>query len=103
MFGFVTASFKELSKEQKTRYSAVYCGICRAIADHSGQLARMNLSYDMTFILMLLNSLYEPEISHSTGRCITHPFEKHEIRRSFFSDSCLRYLYLVIPDASSNM
>ena len=76
MFGFVTASFKELSKEQQKRYRAVYCGICRAIADSSGQLARMNLSYDMTFLALLLMSLYEPQEQLGTSRCAVHPLSK---------------------------
>ena len=29
MFGYVTASWKELSKEEKERYGSIYCGICR--------------------------------------------------------------------------
>ena len=31
MFGYVTASWKELSKQEQERYGAVYCGICRRI------------------------------------------------------------------------
>jgi len=46
----------------------------------------LTLSYDMTFILMLLTSLYEPENRYSTGRCVAHPFEKHEIRRNICTD-----------------
>ena len=30
MFGLVTASLSELSPEEKTRYQAVYCGICQS-------------------------------------------------------------------------
>ena len=29
MFGYVTASLKELAEEERKRYNAVYCGICR--------------------------------------------------------------------------
>ena len=31
MFGYVTASLKELDDDTKKRYGAVYCGICRRI------------------------------------------------------------------------
>ena len=73
MFGFVTASPKELSKEQQKRYNAVYCGICRQIRIRSSQTARMALSYDMAFLALLLMSLYEPEELSGDRACALHP------------------------------
>lgn len=73
MFGFVTASFKELSKEDQNRYQSVYCGICRDIRSRSGQLSRLSLSYDMTFLALLLMSLYEPEEESGKHACALHP------------------------------
>ena len=61
MFGYVTASWKELTASEKDRYSSIYCGICRRIRAQSGQTARIALSYDMAFLAALLMSLYEPE------------------------------------------
>ena len=52
MFGYVTASWKELSKQEQERYGAVYCGICRRIRSQSGQGARLGLSYDMAFLFI---------------------------------------------------
>jgi hypothetical protein len=40
----------------------------------------------MTFILMLLTGLYEPEGTYGEEKCIIHPFNKHEVRRNLFSD-----------------
>lgn len=73
MFGFVTASYKELTKEQQMRYNAVYCGICRQIRIRSSQSARMALSYDMAFLALLLMSLYEPEEVSGNRACALHP------------------------------
>ena len=73
MFGFVTANWKELNKEQTARYGAVYCGICRQIRDRSSQSARLGLSYDMAFLALLLMSLYEPEETSGTRACGLHP------------------------------
>lgn len=75
MFGFVTANVKELTLEQKTRYNAVYCGICRQIRDRSSQLSRLGLSYDMAFLALLLMSLYEPEEISGEGACALHPLK----------------------------
>lgn len=74
MFGFVSASFQELTPQQRSRYGGIYCGICRCIGRQSSQLARMGLQYDMAFLALLLMSLYEP--GEQTGRlhCACHPF-----------------------------
>ena len=76
MFGLVTANFKELTKEQKNRYGAVYCGICRQIRQRSSQLSRLGLSYDMAFLALLLMSLYEPEETGGDNACMLHPIQK---------------------------
>lgn len=73
MFGFVTANLSELTQEEKSRYTAVYCGICRQIRARSSQSARLSLSYDMAFLGLLLMSLYEPEEASGKRACGLHP------------------------------
>lgn len=73
MFGYVTASVKELTKEQSQRYNQVYCGICRQIRERSSSLSRLGLSYDMAFLALLLMSLYEPEETTGDRACALHP------------------------------
>ena len=75
MFGLVTASVSELTKDQKVRYGSVYCGICRQIRMRSSQLSRLGLSYDMAFLALLLMSLYEPEENSGTRACGLHPIK----------------------------
>ena len=76
MFGYVTASIKELDQDMQQRYSAVYCGICRRIRIQSGNVARLGLSYDMAFLALLLMSLYEPEETSGDKACLMHPIRK---------------------------
>lgn len=76
MFGFVSANYEELSDAQKTRYIAVYCGICRAIRAQASQTARLALRYDMAFLALLHMSLYEPEEVSGPSACILHPIKK---------------------------
>ncbi len=73
MFGYVMANLPELDKQQKKRYSAVYCGICRRIRDCASNTARLGLSYDMAFLALVLMSLYEPEETGGTHACLLHP------------------------------
>ena len=87
MFGLVTANWKELDKDQRSRYSGVYCGICLRIREQSGQVARVSLSYDMAFLALLLMSLYEPEEASGTHRCPMHPLQK----RQWYDNEFIRY------------
>ena len=87
MFGYVTANWKELTKEQQTRYGAVYCGICRCIREQSSNLSRLGLSYDMAFLALLLMSLYEPEETSGGNACILHPIKK----RPWVENEFVRY------------
>ena len=75
MFGFVTANVRELEKEQRLRYNAVYCGICRQIRERSSQMCRLGLSYDMAFLALFLMSLYEPKEVSGDRACGLHPIK----------------------------
>ena len=75
MFGYVTTIPTELSKERNDRYQAFYCGLCHTLWQRYGNLGRATLSYDMTFLMILLSSLYEPEETVAAGRCPPHPIK----------------------------
>ena len=62
-----------LSEEEKERYRAVYCGLCLALRDRYGQLSRACLTYDLTFFVLLCNSLHEPAETQGTSHCVMHP------------------------------
>ena len=73
MFGYLVAAPGELTEEQYMRYRACYCGLCRCIRERHGQAARLSLTYDMTFLTLLLSSLYEPEERGGEDTCLAHP------------------------------
>lgn len=87
MFGYVTANWKELTREQKDRYGSIYCGICREIKAQNGSTARISLSYDMAFLSALLMSLYEPEEISGKNACLIHPVS----RRPWVDNEFIRY------------
>ena len=87
MFGYVTANWKELTKEQQNRYGSVYCGICRRIREQSGNVARLGLSYDMAFLALLHMSLYEPAGVTGKNGCLMHPVK----RRPWVDNPYIRY------------
>lgn len=77
MFGHVQANLEDLSKEEQQRYQAAYCGLCHTLGRRHGFWTRLALTYDLTFLSLLLSSLYEPEECCGSCRCIAHPCKKH--------------------------
>ena len=87
MFGYITPRLDEVEPEEKDRFRAMYCGLCRSLGRSCGQRCRLCLSYDMTFLALLLSSLYEPAEEEDSARCPAHPV--HE--RAYVSCECLDY------------
>lgn len=71
MFGYVLPSQVRLTEEDKGRFSATYCGLCRTLGRRYGAAARMILNYDFTFLALLLAEPEEGEKVHC--RCVPHP------------------------------
>lgn len=86
MFGYININQPELKIREYTRYRGFYCGLCRSLYENYGITSRLSLSYDITFLVMLLTSLYEPETQESFVRCPAHPIHKHLELRNKFSD-----------------
>ena len=78
MFGYLDVNRNMLTEEQVERWKAVYCGLCRSLQEKRGALGRVTLSNDMTFLSMLLSSLYEPAERSGKGSCPVHPFAQRE-------------------------
>lgn len=76
MFGYITIDKPELKVKEFYRYKAYYCGLCRALKEEYGFKGRMTLTYDMTFLVIFLTSLYESENRELKTRCPVHPVKK---------------------------
>lgn len=78
MFGYVNVYQDELKVWQYKRFRAYYCGLCRAIGRLGSQAARLGLSYDMTFLAILLSALDPAPSETEQKACAAHPFHKRE-------------------------
>ena len=86
MFGYIVINKDEMKFKEFDIYHSYYCGLCRSLKERYGIPGQFSLSYDMTFVLMLLSSLYEPETEEYECRCAMHPMEKHLVRRNVLTD-----------------
>lgn len=60
MFGYVLPFKPELKIKEYQIFKAYYCSVCKSIGDKS-IISRFALTYDMTFLSLLLSSIYEDE------------------------------------------
>lgn len=90
MFGYVIVNAQALSPQATAHYQASYCGLCHALGQYHGLSGRLTLSYDLTFLNVLLASLYEDEhpFTQSKARCPIHPLRKKEWRTNAHTAYC---------------
>lgn len=79
MFGYVTPLKGELKVKDFGRFKCYYCGLCCHIKENFGNLPRISLNYDMTFLGLLLDALNPDEIEVTSHRCMLHPSEKKTV------------------------
>lgn len=85
MFGYIVINKDELKIKDYNLYRSFYCGLCQELKRDFGHVGQLSLSYDMTFIILLLTALYEEELTRDTCKCIAHPFEKHPVSSNTFT------------------
>ena len=88
MLGYMMFRRDELRFREYDRYRTFYCGLCHAIGERCGTVGRLALSYEMTFLALLLNSLYDDPLKSGEKRCILHPFRKQPIHSGETIDYC---------------
>lgn len=82
MFGYVTVCEPELKMKDFRKYRSYYCGLCQELKEKYGFSGQMTLTYDMTFAIILLTSLYESDTKTEQRHCKVHPVKKRTMRRN---------------------
>ena len=86
MFGYISINQAEMKFKDYDIYHSYYCGLCRVLKKNYGRCGQMTLSYDMTFLIILLTGLYEPDTKTETAACAAHPLKKHTVRTNELTD-----------------
>ena len=86
MFGYVMINKGDLKVRELETYQSFYCGLCQKLKERYGLSGQLTLSYDLTFVVILLTGLYEPKVKKGTTHCVIHPLKKQPIQVDVFSD-----------------
>ena len=76
MFGYVRINKMDLTFREYEHYKAYYCGLCKYLKRNHTELSRMTISYDITFLIVLLSSIYQPSAQVFHEKCIVDPVKK---------------------------
>jgi len=98
MFGYVTVNYKKLTPEERKEYKKNYCSLCSALYNNFGRQGSRTLSFDMTFLAVLLNSIYDDEtVKGDAGadsaepqkvKCPAFPFKKRIVQKNDVFEYC---------------
>ncbi len=72
MFGYIRVDTPYLYIKDDNLYRAMYCGVCKGIAEVCGHTARMGLSYDVTFLSVVLHNILGEDVKIEKQHCLTH-------------------------------
>lgn len=69
MLGYVKTYKPELKIKDYEAYRGLYCSLCRTLGRQYGVMSRLLLSYDVTFLLVVLLSVKNALPTFKKGRC----------------------------------
>jgi len=78
MFGYIVANIDKLTDKEIQHYRSCYCGLCKTLGSRHGSISRITITYDMTFLVLFLSSLYDTDYTIEMERCIIHPLKPHK-------------------------
>lgn len=79
MFGYVRPEKPVLLMRDFALYKAVYCGLCKSLGRRYGQISRVAVTFDMTFLAIVLMAFAPEDPSVREEGCILNPIKKKPI------------------------
>lgn len=76
MFGYVEPDKPELKMREFDIFRGYYCSLCKTIGRRYGQISRLSLNYDLTFLYVLLDAMSPIPVNGKREHCIAHPMKR---------------------------
>lgn len=81
MFGYIKPDEPYLYKKDDVLYKALYCGTCKCLGKNCGQRARFTLTYDITFLSLIIHNIKGVDVEIKKSHCVTHFFRKRPMAK----------------------
>ena len=88
MFGYVYPSKIDLTFRDFFKFRAYYCGVCKSLKKNYGEFSRLCLNYDITFLALLLSSVYTDSENPTYEKCIVSPLKNKKIIINEYTEYC---------------
>ena len=76
MFGYVRINKMDLTFREYENYKGYYCGLCKYLKENHGEISRIGLNYDITFLIVILSAIYKPKTNIFEEVCLVSPFKR---------------------------
>ena len=76
MFGYVRINKMDLTFREYDYYKGYYCGLCKYLKENHGEISRLSLNYDITFLIVILTAIYKVKSTITEERWIANPLKK---------------------------
>ena len=76
MFGYVRINKMDLTFREYENYKGYYCGLCKYLKENHGEISRIWLNYDITFLIVILSAIYKPKTNIFEEVCLVSPFKR---------------------------
>ena len=76
MFGYVRINKMDLTFREYENYRGYYCGLCKYLKENHGEISRIGLNYDITFLIVILSAIYKPKTNIFEEVCLVSPFKR---------------------------
>lgn len=102
MFGYINIYKDELKVKDYNIFRAYYCGLCKALGKRYNQAVRLGLNYDLTFLGLLTDSIYDDDTLFENLGCIKNVSKKKTVVNNkavdFASDMSIVLTYYKLAD-----
>ncbi len=82
MFGYIVPTKEHLGEEDFNTFCSYYCGLCKSMGKYCSHSSRLGLSYDLTFLSIVLSSVIGENNEVLSQHCIIHPIKKKRVVKS---------------------
>lgn len=96
MFGYVYPFKPDLKIRHYNTFKSYYCSLCHEIKKNYGNIPRISINFDTTFMAILLDSFSNNKHSIEKKICIIHPVEKKLIVKNNSSINYASHITMIL-------